>query len=348
MNNEISLSICITSYNRINELRRCLESIDSQYYNEIEIVVSEDNSPLKAEIASVVFNYEINSHYKVIYNSNTTNLGYDNNLAKLIRLANGKYLMFISDDDCFVPHMLDRIIKHIKDSEFGTGFVPFYVGTGLKEIKRKYSQGNMHIEKGETSAGKFLYDSILFSGLIFDRKLAIQYSAENFKNYNYFQVYLFLSIIFKNGGEYIDIPSIICVSDGENAYGIADSSGGNELLSNRKSVFSYPEFHKGLIKTIKYFDNENGTRVIHVFEKEYSIRIYGQLSEARHEGLVTLIKYWKQVTKLDINLTLIAHIYYITLFVLGEKICNIIYSFPKKLLLRKRGLATLEHNSLSK
>lgn len=44
------LSICITSYNRINELYRCLDSIDTQYNDSIEIVISEDCSPKKMKL----------------------------------------------------------------------------------------------------------------------------------------------------------------------------------------------------------------------------------------------------------------------------------------------------------
>ena len=48
------LSICITSYNRVNELYRCLKSVDTVNKDLIEIIVSEDCSPKKDEIAQIV------------------------------------------------------------------------------------------------------------------------------------------------------------------------------------------------------------------------------------------------------------------------------------------------------
>ena len=85
------LSICITSYNRVNELKRCLESIDTlNHIGAVEIVISEDCSPRKNEIKDIVNQYREKSSYKVLFNSNTINLGYACNLGKLISLASGK------------------------------------------------------------------------------------------------------------------------------------------------------------------------------------------------------------------------------------------------------------------
>ena len=88
------LSICITSYNRVNELYRCLKSVDTVYKDLIEIVVSEDCSPKKDEIAQIVNRFVSETDYYVLYNTNAYNLGYDRNLGKLIELAKGEYLVF--------------------------------------------------------------------------------------------------------------------------------------------------------------------------------------------------------------------------------------------------------------
>ena len=332
MNQQFCLSICITSYNRTNELKRCLESIDSKFISEVEIIVSEDKSPLRVEISKLVSDFAEASPYKVFFNSNETNLGYDNNLAILISLASAKYIMFMSDDDCFEIGMLDKVIAYTKSNDFGVAFVPYFVGEDLMKLSRKYNTGNLKIEKGEASAAKYLYDSILFSGLLFNRKLVMQYSAERFKNLNYYQVYLFLTLLYKEGGAYIDFPAVVCVGDGENAYGIAESSGGNKLLTNRNDVFSYPEFHKGLIRSIRYFDEDHGTNVIDSFEKEYSLRLYGRMSTARKSGRDQLKEYWKQVSSLEICLTLVAHIYYIRYSCLGVNFVIISMHYLEKFL----------------
>ena len=53
----IFISVCITSYKRVRELQRCLNSIDSKHKESIEVIVSEDNSPERERIREVVEEY---------------------------------------------------------------------------------------------------------------------------------------------------------------------------------------------------------------------------------------------------------------------------------------------------
>jgi glycosyltransferase involved in cell wall biosynthesis len=109
------LSICITSYNRTKELKRCLESINSKKYaDKIEIIISEDHSPQRNIIKKIVSNFALTSKYHLIFNSNEINIGYDNNLGKLIELANGQYILFLSDDDALMNNAIDTIIDCLK------------------------------------------------------------------------------------------------------------------------------------------------------------------------------------------------------------------------------------------
>ena len=48
------VTIGITSYKRINELVRCINSVRTKYGDEIEILVSEDKSPLSKKIEKAV------------------------------------------------------------------------------------------------------------------------------------------------------------------------------------------------------------------------------------------------------------------------------------------------------
>ena len=60
---EYFISICITSYNRPAQLKRCLESINTKYPNEIQVVVGEDRSPKWQEIIRIVDSHKHNSDF---------------------------------------------------------------------------------------------------------------------------------------------------------------------------------------------------------------------------------------------------------------------------------------------
>ena len=330
------LSICITSYNRVNELYRCLKSVDTVYKGLIEIIVSEDCSPKKDEIAQIVNRFVSETDYYVLYNTNLYNLGYDRNLGKLIELAMGEYILFISDDDAFCGRALDKIIGTLREIDCAVAFSPFVINrTGA--LDRKFEK-TMLIPKGIKNVKKYLYCSILFSGLIFKKNRIIGYSADKFKNLIYFQVYLFASVLYKNSGCYIDVPLVQCINDGENAFGLSDSSEKNLLLADRKSIYSNLEYHKGLIKIIEIFDNENRTNLIDSFAREYSLRVYVGMSRACKAGNREFINYWNKMKSLNIKLSQIARMYYWALKILGYKVCNFIFRIPRKILLgfRKR------------
>lgn len=335
-NKEVLLSICITSYKRTKELLRCLNSIDILENYKVEVIVSEDNSPAKYEIEKIVKSFAENKKYKVIFNTNIKNLGYDRNLKKLIELSSGKYVLFMSDDDSFIPNALNSIYQFLDNENKEIILTPFYEG---EKAKRNYNS-NFSIEKGVCSASKYLYDGILFSGLIFKRECIKDISAEKFVNLNYFQIYLVLYCLYFYGGYYLNIPLIQCIGDGENAYGTTNLSGENQYLKNRDSVFSNLEFHKGLIKVIKIFDDENKTNILDSFENEYSLRSYGGLSRAREEGLKIYNDYWYKLNSLDIKLNKKVSVYYYLLLFGGSKIANLIVAFPKYMLLflRKKKL----------
>ena len=79
------LTIGITSYNRVNELERCLRSIDTKYADDIEVLVSEDCSPLHSEIERMVLGLNAELIYDIRFCSNENNLGYDRNLGEIIK-----------------------------------------------------------------------------------------------------------------------------------------------------------------------------------------------------------------------------------------------------------------------
>jgi glycosyltransferase involved in cell wall biosynthesis len=334
MINNPFLSICITSYNRVDELFRCLMSIDIECVDVVEIIVSEDCSPRKVEIEKIVHVFISQSRYSVIYNSNLENLGFDQNFAKLQVLAKGNFLLYITDDDTFRKGELDRTINVLRSLDCAVAFTPYFDKVD-GNFARKYTS-SMQITSGIKSVEYFLYSSILLSGLIFKKSNIINYSPSKFKNLIYSQVYLFSSILYRNGGAYIDIPLIDYIGDGENSFGKNESGDKDILLSNRKSVYSNIEYHKRLIKVIDFFDDENGTDLKKFFSKEYSIKSYTGMYIARKVGLNELTLYRKKIKMLNIKLSTIVDIYYWLLRIFGCKVCDYLLIIPKKMLFSYR------------
>ncbi len=324
------LTIGITSYKRVNELKRCLKSIQTKYQNEIEILVSEDHSPLSNEIKAAVEEIKKESPYKIIFSSNEKNIGYDMNLGTIIQKSEGEYIFFLSDDDEIYGECLDEIISFLRiNKNYGVLYAPFvYSDSGKKDRNHEV---NFEIVPGLESSKRYIYDSILFSGLIFKRDLVKKIDSSRFKNMNYFQVYLFLTMLYKYGGYYFKTPSILCVGDGENAYGLSESSGGNSKLADRTNVKSNLEFNRTLIEVIRMFDEDNKTDILSNFAKQYTLHSYTGLSIARSNGVKFFNEYWKILNSLNIKMGILSKVYYIILLILGKKKSDILLAgFRKK------------------
>ena len=327
------LSIAITSYLRVSELDRCLRSIDTSFIDEIEVIVSEDCSKKKNEISKLVNKISLELPYKLIFNSNEINLGYDKNIKKLIDLSSSEYILFITDDDKFSKNSLNKIISHLKEKRPAFLLTPYlHIKKGLQG--RKYDQSHS-IKSGLESVKKYLFDSILVSGLIFKKSLIPEYQLDKFDKLIYSQVYIFSSILYKHDGEYLNINLIDCVEDGENAYGKSESNI-NTDLANRSKPISNLEFNKGLIKIIQIFDTDNNTNLHRVFSQEYSLRSWQGLSASKKISQKELNNYFIKLLKLDIRRPYISYVYFILLSMLGFRITNFLLFLPKNILDRYR------------
>lgn len=327
------LTIGITSYNRIGELERCLGSVGTRYPAAIEVLVSEDKSPQRHKIKEMVENFSKKAPYDVIFHSNDENLGYDRNLKNIIDMSHGEYVFLISDDDYIVQGAVDKILGILKRHQPGMLYGAYKLIDG--SYGRMYIKSKK-IKKSVKYASEHMLDSILFSGLVFKKDVVDGLNAEPFLNKNYFQIYLFLYTLSFFGGIYLNTPTVVCVGDGENAYGKSKSSIKNPLLADRKSVYSNLEFHKGLIYTVRKFDQDFNTNTFKKFEREYNLHSITGLSRAEEVGKDHLKRYWEKMNALDIEINYISRVYYFMLLTVGAKNAKKLLSIPKVILKKIR------------
>ena len=207
MNKEPFISICIPSYNRPDEIYRLLKSIDASSRDEIEIVVCEDMSPRWTEISAKVMEYSNHSDYNVKYYENEENMGYDKNLRELIQKAFGEYIIFMGDDDWFVPEALDKFIGFLKDHR-ELGYVLkthlLIYEDGIQELFKYFSESRF-FEKGEAAYLALFRKSVFISGFTFKREYSLNYLVDCFDGTLLFQLYLLAEITLKHSSAFCDI-----------------------------------------------------------------------------------------------------------------------------------------------
>lgn len=120
------VSVVIPSYKReAKTLKRAIETVLTQNYENVEVVVVDDNAgevlkPYREKVETMIQEYV--DHPKVTYIQNQENLGGALARNEGIACAIGEYITFLDDDDVYLPNkisnQLDYMIKNGLDMSF--------------------------------------------------------------------------------------------------------------------------------------------------------------------------------------------------------------------------------------
>lgn len=299
------LEIVVLSYGRPKELSRILDSFINYENNNLLLTIREDNSPFRDEVINVVENFLRRSDLKIkvnpIYNNN--NLGYDSNLLESLELSSSKYLMFLSDDDCIDINYLDKFIFFIKNNQSSNCFLPAFLKNN--NVHRLGSDVDVDIYDINS-----LYNSILFSGITF--RVSNFYLNSDFKNELinsiYTQVYL-VALMSKNSKiSYFNYPLIKVFEDGENFFGVSDSTKNLDDLLDREDLLSNFRYQKRLMKVVFMVDRDFYSGIYLNFLNQMYYRAIAQFLKFR--GQLTLISYFKLLRRFG-NLDFYLPVFYI-------------------------------------
>ncbi len=116
------VTIIVVSYNQGKYIRENLDSIKSQTYSEIELIVADDAS--KDDSIEVFESWIQENNYSVKKNFHTKNTGLATVLNECIDLATGKYIKIIAADDFLHPKSIEKCVRKLEElgEEFGMVF----------------------------------------------------------------------------------------------------------------------------------------------------------------------------------------------------------------------------------
>lgn len=127
---EEKVSIIIPSYKRHKDLvKRAINSLINQTYQNIEIVLVDDNAredllPYRNELIELV--NDINDE-RLVYFQNKENLGGAGARNEGIRVSTGKYVTFLDDDDVYLPKKVESQIAFMLKNGLDMSFTKLYI-----------------------------------------------------------------------------------------------------------------------------------------------------------------------------------------------------------------------------
>lgn len=313
---------------------RLLESIDCDYLD-IEIVICEDNSPNRAKVREIVAGFARTSGYLTHYHENAINLGYDGNLRRLVERAAGKYIMFMGDDDLFVPGALIRYVEFLKKNSDKPYVLRSYLinhPDGRIEYFR-YLAKSTPLKRGESTVAWLFKRSVTICGFTISRDEAIKYSTKDLDGTLLYQVYLMSQVCLQNDSVYCDIPIVNAAQTFKNNTSMFGSSMAEKsrytpgCISHDNSI----NFTKAYFEVATYLDKQHGTTLAIKVQIDLSKFSYPFLSIQRKQGIFSFLRYSKRLEKeVEFGCTYYFYIYKWALVFLGEYICDRIISGIKR------------------
>lgn len=166
-----SISLCICTMNRSDELDRCLNSVFKSIERPHEVIVSDDSTdPIATQ--AVIAKYQANYH-NLIYQPGPRR-GLSPNRNACIRRATGSYIIFIDDDVCIPPEFISTARKWIATSASQailTGYEINYGGSEKGQAGRKVTPHNADFWGIQRLPVQNEYRSIVINATIFPRSL---------------------------------------------------------------------------------------------------------------------------------------------------------------------------------
>ncbi len=326
------VSICIPSYNRPEELKRLIESIDATDLSEIEIVVTEDKSPKREEIRNTIRDLQETSGYTINYFENESNFGYDKNLRNCASKAQGKWVIFMGDDDVFVPGSLDKYLAFLREHD--------ELGYVLRRYRSLYSDGktqefryddkDVFQDPSVDSYIEFFRRSLFISGFTFKKEYFDDYGCSDYDGTLLFQLYIEASICMKHPSAYCDIPITQSIEGGVPYFGSSENEKNYE--SGSITFNNSIEFMKQVKRVSESIDSKFGIQSTDAIMNTYSKYSYGFLHEHRDKGVKVFTQYAKELKRLGFASSKLFYVYYLGLLIFGKEGFRKIITVIKRIL----------------
>lgn len=115
------VSIVVISYNQGKYIRENLDSIQSQTYDNIQLIVADDAS--KDDSVEIFDKWLLENNYFAEKNYHLTNTGLATTLNECFELIKGKYVKFIAADDYLHPQSIEKCVRKLEELGDNYGMV---------------------------------------------------------------------------------------------------------------------------------------------------------------------------------------------------------------------------------
>ncbi len=268
------VSIIIPTYKRAPELlKRAVDSVLSQNYTNIEVIVVDDNAKWPEYRQKVITLMERYTEDKrVTFIQNEENLGGGGSRNQGVKIAKGEYLAFCDDDDWFLPEKLTKQLTRLKESGASLCYCWCQGVNSKGEVvweNHKGKEGNLLIEA--------MTECIANTSLIMISRDAFE-AIGGFELVPCKQDVLLELTLAANGGQFVCVPEILlnygCVDDSFERI----SNVSQKTVEGMKAVWEYARKHYDKLtqQQIRFVESDTAFKLCELTRKLKDRKAYFQ------------------------------------------------------------------------
>lgn len=160
----VLVSFCIPTYNRAELVKRCATRVLEIDSDRIEVLISDNASPDGTEEAVRSI-----GDPRISYHRNESNIGAVMNIVQTIKLAKGKWVFLLSDEDSVEPRSLETIIMDIVTTD-RSGFAVIYGNVRKPDGSYYYHFKNAEYPNGDQAVINAGFTHHYMSGIMINKR----------------------------------------------------------------------------------------------------------------------------------------------------------------------------------
>ena len=314
-------SICIPAYNRARHLAPLLDSIFQQDFSSFEIIICEDQSRERPEIAAIAKRYADLHPGKISYLENAVNLGYDANIRELVARATGRFCFFMGNDDVMCPGSLAHV-HDLAQRHPGTGLVLksyawFDESADSVNQEVRYFNEETVLSAGAQAIGVCFRRSGVISGYIVERDRAHAAATTKFDGTLYYQMHLTASVLVDSDAVCTPRVLVLCRSNEPPEFGNSASEKG-KFVPGRYTPEARLRMISGALSIIKELRDSGRIDVVNTVLKDYANYFYPYIKDQFGLGLKEYFKLYRAFGRMGFNRYPLFHFYFFLGYLLGE------------------------------
>lgn len=260
MNDMPLVSIIMPTYNQTTAFKRAVDSVLKQSYQNIELIIIDDNKDKKLKEQNETFIKSLNIN-KIIYLQNDSNIGSTASRNRGIFSSNGQYITFLDDDD---EYLVDKVKNQVtemiaKDADFSATNVKIYneLGKLVDSRNRKY----LNNKKNESLFIKHLKYHITSTNTLMFKSNYLK-RIGGFDSENLGDEFYLMAKAFQNNGKFIHIDTCDVKAYVHSKTGL--SSTDNKVIGEEK-LFKYKS---------NYFNEMKKSDIRYIKMRKYAVLAY--------------------------------------------------------------------------